>query len=174
MSSIVKTITPFIDKDILCLALEECGCQYKVVGDEILTDRKDFYGLQKFSLQKGRYVFMHDSSAEDMRYGSRYPWGNINMQEYKTVSSFLENVETHYKILYNKRMEEIQRAHQQTIAEVERKRLEQERIRMEKERKDFVDNQKKAIIEKAEAMGYYVKEENAGNKIKLVLVRHTY
>ncbi len=174
MSSVVKTITPFIDKEILCAALEKCGCKYQIQGSVILTDRKDYYGLQKFSFQDGRYVFMHDSSAENMRFGPHYPWGNIDLQQYKTVSSFLENVENHYNVLYQKRLEEIELARQQAIAEAERQRLEQERIRMEEERKAFVEKQKKSIIEKAKAKGYSVKETKVNNKIKLVLVRHTY
>ena len=174
MSCIVKTITPFIDKDILCAALEKCGCKYQIKDDVILTDRKDYYGLQKFSLQGGRYVFMHDSSAENMRFGPHYPWGNIDLQRYKTVSSFLENVENYYNALYKKRLEEIERARQQAIAEAERKRLEEEKIRIENERKAFVEKQKNAIIEKAESKGYYVKEEMVKDKIKLVLVKRTY
>ena len=144
MSSVVKTITPFIDKDILCAALEECGCKYQIVGNEILTDRQDYYGLQKFSLQNERYIFMHDSSAENMRFGPHYPWGNIDLQQYKTVSAFLENIETHYNALYQKRLEEIELA---------------EKIRLENERKAFVEKQKNAIIEKAKSKGYYVKAQ---------------
>lgn len=174
MSSVVKTITPFIDKGILLAALEECGCKYTINGNDILTDRKDYYGLQKFSFQGGRYVFMHDSSAENMRFGPHYPWGNIDLQKYKTVSSFLENIETHYNALYQKRLEEIELARQKAVAAAERKRLEEEKIRLENERKAFVEKQKASIIEKAHAKGYSVKETKVNSKIKLVLVRHTY
>lgn len=159
MSSIVKTITPFIDKEILCKALEQCGCKYQIQGTDIVTDRRDYYGMQKFHLQGGRYVYMHDSSAENMRFGPHYPWGNIDLQQYKTVSSFLENIEKQYNILYQKRLEEIELA---------------EKIRIENERKAFVEKQKNAIIEKAKSKGYYVKEEKIKNKIKLVLVKRTY
>ena len=159
MSCIVKTVTPFIDKEILCAALNECGCKYKIVGNEILTERQDYYGFQKFSLQNERYVFLHDSSAENMRFGPHYPWGNIDLQQYKKVSSFLENVETHYNTLYQKRLKELELA---------------EKIRLENERKAFVEKQKNAIIEKAESKGYYVKEEKVNNKIKLVLIKRTY
>lgn len=173
MSSIVKTITPFIDKEILCQALKECGCQYQDQGLEILTDRHDYYGLQKFQLQLGRYVYLHDSSAENMRFGPHYPWGNIDQQQYKTVSAFLEAVEKHYNEIYQRRLAEIELA-KLRAAEEERRRLEEEKIRLENERKAFVEKQKSAIIQKAKAKGYYVKEEKIKNKIKLVLVKRTY
>lgn len=174
MSHISKTITPFIDKDILCQALIESGCAITINDNEIITDRKDYYGFQKFSLLNNRYVFMHDSSADVFIYGPHYPWGNIDSKEFKTVSNFLTDIETRYNAIYKQRLEEIEKARQEAIAEAERQRLEQERIRMEEERKAFVEKQKKAIIEKAKAKGYSVKETMTNNKIKLVLVRHTY
>ena len=174
MSHITKTITPFIDKEILCQALTEAGCAITVNGNEIITDRRDYYGLQKFSFQNGRYVFMHDSSADVFIYGPRYPWGNIDTKEYKNVSLFLTDIEVRYNAIYQKKMEEIEQARQAAIAEAERQRLEQERIRLENERKAFVEKQKNAIIEKAKAKGYSVKETKANNKIKIVLVRRTY
>ena len=174
MSHVSKTITPFIDKEILCQALTSAGCAITVTNSEIITDRKDYYMLQKFSFQNGRYVFMHDSSADVFIYGPRYPWGNIDKKEYKTVTAFLTDIETRYNALYQKKLEEIERARLEAIAEAERQRLERERIRMEEERKAFVEKQKTEIIERAKEKGYSVKETRVNNKIKLVLVRHTY
>ena len=173
MSCLVKTITPFIDREILCQALQECGCQYQIQGCDILTDRRDYYGLQKFQWQNGRYVYLHESSAENRMFGPSFPWGNINQQQYKTVSSFLEQVEKHYNEIYQRRLAEIELA-KLRAAEEERRRLEEEKIRLENERKAFVEKQKNAIIQKAKAKGYYVKEEKIKNKIKLVLVKRTY
>jgi hypothetical protein len=163
MSSIVKTITPFINKEILCEALKAIGCQYTITGDVILTDRHDYYGNQRFELMNGRFVFLHDSSAENMRFGPQYPWGNINKQQYKTVSDFLRQVEASYNEVYRKRMEEL-----------ERLRLEAERLRLEQERQDFVEKQKQTVIANAQKKGYAIREERVKDKIKLVLVRNTY
>jgi len=171
MSSLVKTITPFIDREILCQALQECGCQYQIQGNNILTDRRDYFGLQMFQLQQGRFVYLHDSDA--VMFSSSFPWENINQQQYKTVSSFLEQVEKHYNDIYQRRLAEIE-LEKQRAAEEERRRLEEERIRLENERKAFVEKQKNAIIQKAEKKGYYVKEEKVKNKIKLVLLKRTY
>jgi hypothetical protein len=87
----------------------------------------------------------------------------LNVKEYKTVSSFLEAVEGKYHFFYNLKMEEL-----------EKQRQEEERIRLENERKAFVEKQKESIIAKAKEKGYSIKEENVKGKIKLVLVRNTY
>lgn len=158
MSSVVKTITPFIDKDILCAALEECGCKCTIQGDRIVTDIRDWMlGFQTFERDRsGKYMLLAYSHTD------------------RNQAAFVSKIETHYNALYQKRLEEIELARQQAIAEAERKRLEEEKIRLENERKAFVEKQKNAIIEKAKSKGYYVKEEKVKNKIKLVLVKRTY
>lgn len=159
MSAVVKTITPFINQEFLLKALDAIGCKYTLQGNEIVTERVDYYGNQKFVFVNGRFVLQHDSSANQ----EQYFWRNLNFKEYKTVSSFLEAVEEKYRFFYNQKMEEL-----------EKQRQEEERIRLENERKAFVEKQKQAIIAKAKEKGYSVKEENVKGKIKLVLVRNTY
>lgn len=167
MSAVVKTATPFINKELLLQALKNIGCNFTLQGNDILTDRKDYYGFQKFSLNNGRYVFLHDSSAEIgslyMTQPNGYPWGNIKNQEYKSVSEFLKTVENEYQSLYQKKLKEL-----------ELKRLEEEKRRLEQERIAFIEKQKSTIIARAKEKGYSVKEENVKGKIKLVLVRNTY
>lgn len=167
MSAIIKTATPFINKELLLQSLKNIGCNYTLNGNEILTNRTDYYGLQKFSFNNGRYVFLHDSSAEEgaqfMTQAGGYPWGNIKNQEYKSVSEFLKFLENEYKSLYQKKLEEL-----------ERLRLEEERICLEQERLAFIEKQRTTIIERAKEQGYSIKEENVKGKIKLVLVRNTY
>lgn len=60
------------------------------------------------------------------------------------------------------------------IRELEEKRLEAEKIKIENERKKYVEKQRQEIIKKAEAKGYKVKEKQNGSEIQLVLVKHTY
>lgn len=159
MSAVVKTITPFINQELLLQALDAVGCKYTIQGNEIITERVDYYGNQKFVFINGRYQFQHDSSANRQF----YPWRNINVKELRTVSSFLEAVEAQYHYFYEKKMEEL-----------EKQRREEERIRLENERKAFVEKQKQTIIAKAKEKGYTVKEEKVKGKVKLVLVRNTY
>lgn len=159
MSAVVKTITPFINKEILLQALNAIDCKYSLQGNDIITERVDYYGNQKFVLINGRFQLQHDSSANR----EQYPWRNLNVKEYKTVSSFLEIVEVKYNYFYNLKMEEL-----------EKQRLEAERIRFENERKAFIEKQKESIIAKAKEKGYSIKEENIKGKVKLVLVRNTY
>ncbi|MBR4531330.1 hypothetical protein IKO70_02820 [bacterium] len=148
MSCVIKTLTPFINKDFLCKALTAAGCGYTVQGEKIITDRKDYrLGFQTFEkdFRIGKYVLNAYSHTD------------------KNQAEFVSEIEKHYNIIY-----------QEAIAEAERLRLEEEKKRLEEERKAFVEKQKCAIIEKAEAKGYSVKEENVKGKIKLVLVKRTY
>jgi len=168
MSSVVKTITPFINKELLLKALDVVGCKYKISGDNILTERKDYYGSQKFILQNGRYAFEYEKDAQ------RYSWGNINMQQYRSSSSFLAAVGREYNAIYQKQLEELERKRLAAIAEEERKRIEEERQRLERERKEFVAKQRDAVIAKAKEQGYDIQETVVDNKIKLVLVQTTY
>jgi hypothetical protein len=159
MSAVVKTITPFIIKEILLQALDSIECKYSLQGSEIITERVDYYGNQKFVLTNGRYQLQHDSSANR----EQYTWHNLNLKEYKTVSIFLEAVEEKYHFFYYQKMEEI-----------EKHRKEEERIKLENERIAFVEKQKENIIINAKEKGYTIREENVKGKIKLVLVRNTY
>jgi hypothetical protein len=159
MSAVVKTITPFIDRELLLKSLEDLAVKYVEKGNDIVTERTDFYGKQKFVLEGGRYQFQHDSSAEM----TDYPWRRLNMKKFKTVTSFLTAVEEKYLHFYEVRMEEL-----------ERQRKEEELIRIENERKAFVHSQKEAILARAKESGYSVKEDNVKGKIRLVLVRNTY
>lgn len=170
MSAVVKTVTPFIDRECLLKALDKLDVKYTIKGKEIITERVDYYNNQKFILQNGHYKFQHDSSANRQN----YPWRNLNVKEWKTVSSFLQAVETEYNKFYAEKLAEIERKRQEALAKAERKRLEEEARRLEEERKAFVEKQKQAIIEKAKAKGYSIKEKKVGKKVKLVLVRHTY
>jgi hypothetical protein len=168
MSSVVRTITPFINKELLLKALEAVDCKYQIQGDIICTDRQDYYGSQKFILQNGRYAFEHEKNTES------YSWSNINMKQYKASSSFLSAVEKEYNAIYKKRLEELERKRLAAIAEEERKRAEEEKQRLERERKEYVAKQRDAVIAKAKEQGYDIQETVVDNKIKLVLVQTTY
>jgi Skp family chaperone for outer membrane proteins len=192
MSSVVRTVTPFINKELLLMALDAVGCKYQIQGNTICTERQDYYGSQKFILQNGRYAFVHEENAES------YSWGNINMQQYKASSSFLAAVGKEYNAIYKKRLEELEKKRLAAIAEAERlriqseqlaeqerlrliakaeeerKKAEEEKQRLERERKEFVAKQRDAVIAKAKEQGYDIQETMADNTIKLVLVQTTY
>ncbi len=155
MSAVVRTLTPFIDKQILMLALQSLGFKYSLQGEDIMTERVDYYGEQKFVWANGQYLFQHDSSATRQQ----YKWRNLNVKEYKTVGSFLEAVEKEYSFHYHRILEE-----------AELKRQEE----LELQRKAYVQQQKESILQKAKEQGYDVKEKLVGTKIQLVLVKHTY
>jgi|LSQX01.1.fsa_nt_gb hypothetical protein len=167
MSAVVKTLTPFVSRELLLEALDALGVLYTCKQDQIVTDRKDYYGHQIFSYShsSGKYVFQHDSSANVNSRWTPYPWG-ANFKEWTTVSSFLGSVESEYRKAYIRLEERVE----------EEKRLELARRLAEEEEKkrQFVEKQKQTILEKAKEKGYSVKETKQGNKTHLVLVRTIY
>lgn len=152
MSCVIKTITPFILKDILVEALKEMNCLERVQEENVMTNRKDYQGNQRFVKNNGQYIFIHDSDAN-------FRWGNLSESKYKSVKEFLSDIAS----IYQKKYQELQ----ERLAQ-------QERERIEAERKAFVESQKQAILNRAKEKGYSVKEQQTGGKIKLVLVKHTY
>lgn len=158
MSAVIKTMTPFIDHECLCEALTAVGCGHHVQGKKIITDRKDVrLGFQEFEKdQFGKYVLSAYSHTD------------------KNQADFVSSIEKHYNAFYQKKLDELERLRLEAIAEAERKRIEEELIRLENERKAFVEKQRETIIARAKEQGYSVQEEKIKGKIKLVLVKNTY
>jgi hypothetical protein len=148
MSSRVKTVMPFINKEVLCRALTAVGCNYTVSGNTIITNRKDYTGTQQFTLINGRFAFEHEANDR-----TRYPerWKRIDTE----IQAFLAKVEREYDTAY-------------------RRQAEEERRRLEEERRAYVEKQRQTVIANAKSQGYDVREERLENKIKLVCVRTTY
>ena len=188
MSSVVKTRTPFLNKLILTQALDAVGCSHTVNGNIIITNRVDYRGNQQFIFQNGKYFFQH----EDGDFGLR----RYESKDHQLTHSFLADVEKAYNAIYKRQLEELERKRLAAIAEAERlqreqlaeqerlrliakaeeerKKAEAEKQRLERERKEYVEQQKAAIIKKAKEQGYDVRETVIDNKIKLVLVQTTY
>ncbi|GHU47447.1 hypothetical protein FACS1894200_02830 [Spirochaetia bacterium] len=195
MSSRVKTRTPFLNKAILLQALKTIGCGYTEAGGEILTQRTDHFGNQRFILQDGRYFFQHDQGQYNLR--------NIGTAAHESVHSFLGAIEKEYNRIIARMEEESREAERErarleqeykaTLAKKEAEKREKERLeqeykaalakeeaakrereRIEAERVAFVAKQKETIIAKARALGYSVREKTEQETVKLVLVRNTY
>lgn len=147
MSAVIKTTTPFIDLECLCKALTEVGCSFQIQGNKVITDRKDVrLGFQSFQKDNyGRYALFAYSHTD------------------RNKADFIRLIEKQYNVIYQNKLEE-----------VERLRLEEEKIRLEKERQEFIEKQRATIIERAKEQGYSIKEEKIKGKIKLVLVKNTY
>jgi hypothetical protein len=188
MSSVVRTRTPFLNEPLLMQALETIGCSYTVDGNNIITNRIDYRGNQRFVFHDGKYLFQHEDGDFGLQqYGS---------EKHKPTHSFLADVEKAYNAIYKRQLEELERKRMAAIAEAERlhkermaeqerlrllakaeeerKKAEEEKQRLERERKEYVEKQKAAIIAKAKEQGYDIQETVVGSKIKLVLVQTTY
>ena len=167
MSAVIKTATPFVVEEVLMEALQAVGAEPVkftssklqtvshrgglIVGD-ILTNRSDYYGPQHFRLEGGRWILRHDSSEMNGRISNR-----LAEKHYSNVGRFLGEVGSAYEVAY-----------QGYLARI----AEQERIRLEEERKARVEATRQQAIDKAKAQGYAIKETtNSKGQIQLVLTR---
>lgn len=167
MSAVIKTATPFIIKSVLFAALEKVKAEPKIVTNDefisisrrnqiqvgdILTNRKDYNGRQFFRKQGEQWVFLHDKDE--------YSTGIVSQlvgRRYTPVSRFLSDLTQSYGTCYQEHLEVI---------------AEQDRIRLENERKERVEATRVKAIAKAKAQGYSVKEsQTAAGQIQLVLTR---
>lgn len=166
MSAVIKTTTPFIVESVLFKALEIVGAepeiltnesrralgQRRAIAGDILTNRNDYNGSQFFHKQGERWVFLHDSDEYSGRIVSQ-----LTDRRYTPVSRFLTELSKTYDDAYQEHLENI---------------AEQERIRLESERKARVESTRQNAIAKAKAQGYSVKEsQTATGQIQLVLTR---
>jgi DNA repair exonuclease SbcCD ATPase subunit len=195
MSAIIKSRVAFLDKSLLLKALQELQVNFQEQDTQIVTERLDYYGNQKFRLDQGRYVFLFDSSSNN----PHYQWRKQNWGKWPTTNAFLDELEQTYNRLYQEREAEVERrrkeaeerrarlerekleAEERRRMEAELRRIEEERRQKEEElrqleeqRKQYVESRKQEIIKQAQKQGYQVKEKQEGKKVKLVLVRHTY
>ncbi len=166
MSAVVKTITPFINKEMLMKALDFVGCKYTINGNSIITERIDSSGNQTFILINGRYQIQHYNHESFLQFSEN--------KTRKPLNLFLQDVEREYNRIYAEKLAELERIRQEQLAEQERIRLEEEMKRIEQERIAYVEKQKQTIIQKAKEQGYSVQEKKVNNKIKLILHRNTY
>ncbi|EGQ9598066.1 hypothetical protein DBT82_RS10295 [Vibrio parahaemolyticus] len=167
MSAVIKTATPFVIEEVLLEALTAVGAEPVriaslnqqavrhigglLVGD-ILTNRSDYYGPQHFRFDGKRWILRHDSSEMNGRISSM-----LAEKHYSNVGRFLGEVGSAYEVAY-----------QGYVARI----AEQERIRLEEERKARVEATRQQAIAKAKAQGYAIKETtNSKGQIQLVLTR---
>lgn len=100
MSCRVKTATPFINKEILLEALEKCGYEYKIKGENIDIPALHKYRNTYFELKNGKYVLIHE--------------------DFNDISSFLQKVEKSYNNVYERKLkEEAERLERERIAYIE-------------------------------------------------------
>ncbi len=166
MSAVIKTATPFVIEEVLMEALLAVGAEpQKVTSNEassvqrnrlqvgdILTNRSDYNGRQLFRFEQGRWMMMHDSDEYAGRTVDR-----LSEKSYTKVSQFLNDVSGAYESAYIRYQEKL---------------AEQERIRLEEERKARVEAIRQQAIAKARSQGYSVKETtNSQGQIQLVLTR---
>ncbi|MCJ8314622.1 MAG: hypothetical protein HRU38_20960 [Saccharospirillaceae bacterium] len=165
MSAVIKTTTPFTISEVLFAALTKLGAEPIIITaeninnfqnrsnvaiDNIITNRKDYNGLQLFRFNGKVWQLQHDQDEYETSIVSA-----VN-KEYQSVSRFLNELNGIYQVCYQ--------THLKNLAELERQKIEQARI-------DRVAATRLQAITEAKAQGYSVKEKNIRGKIQLVLTR---
>lgn len=154
MSVVIKTLTPFTEQDVLVSALKSLGIKVDVVNGELVTNRQDYQGFQKFIWNNSIYQLQHDSHEL-----SGQIIGHSIGKAYTRVKEFLALVNTQYQMEYSKKLERV---------------AQEERDRLERERLERVELTTARTIEKARSQGYSVTETRKNGKVKLVLTRTVY
>jgi hypothetical protein len=150
MSAIVQSLTPFTNKEVLLEALNslEVGC--REINNEILTERGDYFGNQRFVWHNNQYYFQYDSDEQAIHLQQ-------NFKEWKSSDSFLKAVEERYVKLYQLKLHQLG---------------ESEKQKEEQKKKEYILEQEKKIQEKAKALGYKVeKRVEKDNTVQFVLVK---
>jgi hypothetical protein len=95
MSSIVKTVTPFLNRELLLQALDSVGCKYAIQENEIVM------------LQDQRQRFTWDSAFGRFKFS--YYSHNYSESEFKELKArydFLGPIEQSYNDLFRKKRDE--------------------------------------------------------------------
>jgi hypothetical protein len=151
MSARVETLTPIVSKKFLIEALDELQVNFSIRGNDIVTERIDYYGEQIFLFKNGRYAFLHDSSANMEIYSFR----KINFKHFNTVHSFLQAVEIAYNNAESRHKEEL-------------RRLEEElRRRQEEERKRQIELERNKALDEIRQEQEFINEEKQKLEVEL-------
>lgn len=159
MSAVIKTVTAFLERELLLQALSNANIDVQVTTVRLQERIQILSHGQYFTYEDGRYKLVYDTDFPFLNFSQRAR----NQNAWRNAADFLKTVELHYNRLFDARLAELQRLQQE--AELQR---------MEEERRQYVQRQRDAIIQKAKEQGYEVKEKVIGAKIQLVLVKHTY
>ncbi|MBM7620069.1 flagellar biosynthesis GTPase FlhF [Bacillus tianshenii] len=169
----------------------------------ILSKSNSFYDAKLIRIGGGRYVLIGDSDEITIGYQNRlteaYRTVNeshkkkvlqkkINQlrlqaeQEEKEQKQELKNRIRSEQEEIRKRYQEQVEKNQPVVDSVEQVHLDVEmvsqeqarRSRIDEEKRQYVESQKKKVYDKAKAMGYKVKEKQVNGKLKLELVKRIY
>ena len=170
MSCVIRTATPFIERQFLLKALDENEIECQIQGERILLIGFAYRTyFEKDHL--GKYILTHEQGTD-----IQVLLGKVEKSYEKAYRSYLKKFEEKQTELEKKALQAQQNQiiAQQKQLELERQKAEQEKQRIEQDRLNYLDKQKEAIKEKAREMGYEIKEVKKAKKVQLVLVRRSY
>ena len=143
---------PMTDHECAVEALEE-------IGATILADNENQIRLringQEWALQRshGRY---------SLRYNRRTVRGSL---------AWMDNIGGAYERAVAKKLRRLRTEEETAQLESEREAVRAEREAFESQRQQLIEERRQEILEKAEALGYRVKQTEESGQIRMVLVR---
>ena len=164
MSAYIEIPMAITDRECLLKALEDMGFGYeKLEVHNTARKLEGYMGTRRMNTAEivisRKYVGGSSNDLGFKKTNKGYIFIVSKYDKRRFGSEWLSDLTGKYKVHYHHKLEK--------LAEDERKRIEEEKRLAREERK-------KSVIQKAKQMGYMVKEEMVGKQIQLVLVRREY
>lgn len=164
MSAYITHLTPMLEQDCLLAALADVGISRQKV--EVHAQPVALVGYEGQQRQQSAHLVIrrqHIGSASNDLGFLFSPTG------YKAIIS--DDDERRFDAAWLSRLTDRYEVHAQAklqrLAEEERRKAEEARLRL-------IEAQKSAVYEKAKKLGYLVKESRQGDAVRLVLVKRSY
>ena len=164
MSAYITLATPMTDHDCLLEALEELGFDRDKV--EVHAEGTALVGYEGRRREQQAHIVIrrqHVGAASNDIGFERTPTGfRAHVSGYdhpRFGGDWLSRLAASYQEHHRLKLDRL---------------AEQERLRVEEERRQLVEAQRQAVHQKAKRMGYRVQETREGDKLRLALVKRVY
>lgn len=171
MSAYVEIATPLLDRECLVQALKEMGfSDHDIRVSDTPMNLQGYRGdlrnnIANIIIQRSAV----GASSNDIGFLETPMGYRIIVSEFDRArfnNSWVQKLSHNYNSAYSEKMKR--------LAEMEEKKREEERIRLEELKRQAREEINRTIQEKAIARGYVIKEERNGKTINLVLVKRSY
>lgn len=160
MSAYITLVTPMIDEECLVAAIVDQG-----IAQSVIERSATPISLRGWQAGRQANIVLRKEHTGDA-------YNDIGFLKTTTgYTAILSNDYARFGQAWLSQLSASYQSHwtakQERLAAAERRRLEEERLRV-------VEAQRQAVHERAKKMGYQVKETREGEKIRMVLVKRTY
>jgi len=164
MSAYITLMTPMLDRECLLKALSDLGFgPQKVEVHEIPTQLMGYQGDSRSEVAniiiRKKHIGLSSNDIGFLATPTGYKSIISDFDRNNYGNSWMQNLGERYKQHEKVKLEKL---------------AEEERMRLDEERKQLIEVQRRSIHERATKLGYQVKEVRDGDAIRLTLVKRTY